>query len=108
MVATNWPTSNWPEGVPQDVTDYDKPLQTILDDTARDYPNQPFTIFSDVARTFSHVKDTSDRVANWLTGWQTSWPPVVLKRVIGLPFFCRTCPITRPYFLVFSKPVPFV
>jgi long-chain acyl-CoA synthetase len=66
MVATNWPTSNWPEGVPQDVTDYDKPLQTILDDTARDYPNQPFTIFSDAARTFAQVKDTADRVANFL------------------------------------------
>jgi long-chain acyl-CoA synthetase len=66
MVATTWPTSNWPEGVPQDVTDYDKPLQTILDDTARDYPNQPYTIFNDAARTFAQVKDTADRVANFL------------------------------------------
>ncbi|CAB1062023.1 Long-chain-fatty-acid--CoA ligase (EC [Olavius sp. associated proteobacterium Delta 1] len=66
MVATTWPTSNWPEGVPQDVTDYDKPLQAILDDTARDYPNQPYTIFNDAARTFAQVKDTADRVANFL------------------------------------------
>jgi len=66
MAATTWPTSNWPEGVPQDVTDYDKPLQSILDDTARDYPNQPYTIFNDAVRTFAQVKDTADRVANFL------------------------------------------
>ncbi|KGM44437.1 AMP-dependent synthetase [Alkalispirochaeta odontotermitis] len=66
MAATNWPTSNWPEGVPQDVADYDKPLQSILDDTARDYPNQPYTIFNDAVRTFAQVKDTADRVASFL------------------------------------------
>ena len=66
MAATTWPTSNWPEGVPQDVTDYDKPLQSILDDTARDYPNQPYTIFNDAVRTYAQVKDTADRVANFL------------------------------------------
>jgi len=66
MPATTWPTSNWPEGVPQDVTDYDKPLQSILDDTARDYPNQPYTIFNDAVRTYAQVKDTADRVANFL------------------------------------------
>jgi len=66
MAATNWPTSNWPEGVPQDVADYDKPLQSILDDTARDYPSQPYTIFNDAVRTFAQVKDTADRVANFL------------------------------------------
>lgn len=66
MAATTWPTSNWPEDVPQDVTDYDKPLQSILDDTARDYPNQPYTIFNDAVRTFAQVKDTADRVANFL------------------------------------------
>ena len=66
MAATNWPTSNWPEGVPQDVADYDKPLQTILDESARDYPNLPYTIFNDAVRTFAQVKDTADRVANFL------------------------------------------
>ncbi|MGD8262411.1 MAG: long-chain fatty acid--CoA ligase [Desulfobacterales bacterium] len=66
MAATNWPTSNWPEGVLQDVNDYDKPLYTILDDTARNYPNQVYTIFSDATRTYAQVKETADRVANFL------------------------------------------
>ena len=66
MVATTWPTSNWPQGVSQDVTDYEKPLFSILDDSARDYPNQVYTIFNDATRTYAQVKDTSDRIANFL------------------------------------------
>ena len=66
MAATNWPTSNWPEGVPQDVGDYDYPLFDILDNTARDYPNQVYTIFNDATRTYAQVKDTADRIANFL------------------------------------------
>ncbi len=66
MVATNWPTSNWPEGVPQDVGDYDYPLYNILDNTAQDYPNQVYTIFNDATRSYAQVKDTADRVANFL------------------------------------------
>ena len=66
MAATNWPTSNWPQGVSQDVADYDKPLFSVLDDTARDYPNQVYTIFNDATRTYAQVKDTADRVAGFL------------------------------------------
>ena len=64
MAATNWPTSNWPEGVPQDVGDYEYPLFDILDQTARYYPNQVYTIFNDATRTYAQVKDTADRVAS--------------------------------------------
>ncbi len=66
MAATTWPTSNWPEGVQNDVTDYEKPLFSILDDSARDYPDQVYTIFNDATRTYSQVKDTADRVADFL------------------------------------------
>ena len=66
MAATNWPTSNWPKDVPQDVTDYDKPLFSVLDDAARDYPNQVYTIFNDATRTYAQVKNTADRVASFL------------------------------------------
>ena len=66
MVATTWPTSNWPEGVARDVTDYEKPLFSILDDSAREYPNQVYTIFNDATRTYAQVKDTADRIANFL------------------------------------------
>jgi len=66
MAATNWPTSNWPEDVPQDVTDYNKPLFSVLDDAAREYPNQVYTIFNDATRTYAQVKNTADRVAGFL------------------------------------------
>ena len=38
MAATTWPTPNWPEGVANDVSGYEKPLFSILDDTANEYP----------------------------------------------------------------------
>jgi long-chain acyl-CoA synthetase len=66
MASTTWPTSNWPEGVAHDVSDYEKPLFSILDESARDYPNQVYTIFNDASRTYSQVKDTADRIANFL------------------------------------------
>jgi len=66
MTATTWPTPNWPEGVPNEISGYEKPLFSILDDTANDYPNQVYTIFNDATRTFAQVKDTADRIANFL------------------------------------------
>ena len=66
MVATTWPTPNWPEGVANDVSGYEKPLFSILDNTVNEYPNQVYTIFNDATRTFAQVKDTADRIANFL------------------------------------------
>ncbi len=66
MAATTWPTPNWPEGVANDVSGYEKPLFSILDDAANEFPNQVYTIFNDATRTFAQVKDTADRIANFL------------------------------------------
>ena len=66
MAANTWPTPNWPESVAHNVSGYEKPLFAVLEDSARDYPNQVFTIFNDGTRTFAQVKDTADRVANFL------------------------------------------
>ncbi len=66
MTAKDWPTPNWPEGVSREISDYDKPLFTILDETARDYPDKTYTIFSDAAKTYAQVKETADRIANFL------------------------------------------
>jgi len=68
MVATTWPTDQWPEGVDHDVDFevYNQPVYGLLDDSARDYPDNVFTIFNDATRTFTQVKDTADRVANFL------------------------------------------
>ncbi|MFW5936442.1 MAG: long-chain-fatty-acid--CoA ligase [Desulfosalsimonas sp.] len=68
MVATSWPTDKWPEGVAADIDpkEYEKPLYSTIDESARDYPDQTYTIFNDGTRTFAQVKDTADRVANFL------------------------------------------
>jgi len=66
MTLKPWPTPHWPEGVPREVSGYEKPVFSLLDETAKNYPNNVYTIFSDSKRTFAQVKDTADRVANFL------------------------------------------
>jgi long-chain acyl-CoA synthetase len=66
MTADHWPTRNWPDGVPHEIDGYDIPLFQVLDDAARDYPSQVYTIFNDATRTYAQVKDTADRIANFL------------------------------------------
>ncbi|MDJ0666806.1 MAG: long-chain fatty acid--CoA ligase [Desulfobacterales bacterium] len=66
MAASVWPTPHWPEGVPHTISDYDKPLFSVLDDAAAQYPNLIYTIFNDATRTFAQVKETADRIANFL------------------------------------------
>jgi long-chain acyl-CoA synthetase len=66
MAAKPWQGEKWPENVPFEVSGYDKPLFTVLDETAETYPDQVYTIFNDATRTFSQVKDTADRIAAFL------------------------------------------
>ncbi|MCF8142621.1 MAG: long-chain fatty acid--CoA ligase [Deltaproteobacteria bacterium] len=61
-----WHGQKWPEGVPYEITGYDKPLFSILDEAARDYPDKIYTIFNGFTRTFAQVKDAADRVADFL------------------------------------------
>ena len=68
MNETSMETMVLPKDEPQIVTDYQFPLFKILDDSARDYPNNDFTIFNGASRTYAKVKDTADRVANFLAG----------------------------------------
>ena len=62
-----WHGAKWPEGVPYEIEGYEKPVFSILDDAAHDYPDATYTIFNDFTRTFAEVKDTADRVANFLS-----------------------------------------
>jgi len=66
MPPKPWESPKWPEDVPHEVTGYEKPLFFLLDDTAREFPNAIYTLFADASRTFSQVKDTADRIANFL------------------------------------------
>ena len=62
-----WHGPRWPEGVPYEVEGFEKPLFSILDDAARDFPKETFTLFSGAARSFSQVKDNADRLAYFLS-----------------------------------------
>ncbi len=66
MAVKPWPTNKWPKDVPREISGFNKPVFSFLDDSARNYPNQTYTIFNDAKRTFAQVKDTSDRLANFL------------------------------------------
>jgi long-chain acyl-CoA synthetase len=66
MHVNTWPTDYWPEDVPRDITGYRKPLFSILDETAAEYGDQVYTIFSGATRTFGQVQGTANRVANFL------------------------------------------
>ncbi|MBW2202257.1 MAG: AMP-binding protein, partial [Deltaproteobacteria bacterium] len=66
MERKPWSTPNWPEGVSHEISGFEKPLFSILDQSAHNFSDQVYTIFSDGTRTFSQVKDTADRVANFL------------------------------------------
>ncbi len=66
MVSKPWHGPKWPEDVPYEISGYEKPLTSILDTTAKLYPNHTYTIFEGATRTFAQVKDTADRVAHFL------------------------------------------
>ena len=66
MTLAPWPTENWPEGVPREITGFEKPLFSFLDDAAGEYPDKAYTIFNDAIRTFAQAKNTADRVAAFL------------------------------------------
>ena len=66
MVSKLWHQFKWPEGAPYEISGYDKPLYSILDDSARGYPDATYTIFADATRTFAQVKSAADRIANFL------------------------------------------
>ena len=66
MTAKPWHGAKWPKGTPFEISGYDKPVYTLLDESAEKYPDNVYTIFSGATRTFAQVKDTADRVANFL------------------------------------------
>lgn len=66
MESKLWHGVKWPKGVPREIGGYEKPLQSILDDAARQHPRATYTIFADACRTFGQVKDTADRLAHFL------------------------------------------
>ena len=68
MVLGPWETPAWPDGVPREITGYEKPIFSLLDQSAKTYPGNTFTIFNGRFKTYARVKDTADRLAHFLAG----------------------------------------
>ncbi len=68
MTDQVWKTPFWPEGVAHTCTDYKFPVFKFLDDSAKNYPTETYTIFNGASKTFAQVKNTADRIANFLSG----------------------------------------
>jgi long-chain acyl-CoA synthetase len=66
MTANNWPTEKWPTSVAREISGFEKPAFSILDDSADAYPKEVCTIFNGAARTYAQVRDTANRVAAFL------------------------------------------
>jgi len=83
----NWQTPYWPQGVPRNVKNYKFPLFHLLDESARKYPDNVFTIFAGASKTYGQVKDTADRIANFLAGKGISKGDKVAIFLPNLPHF---------------------
>lgn len=68
MTTRSWPTPKWPQGVAREIDpqEYLRPLYSILDESATEYPDLTYTIFSGATRTFAQVKETADKIASFL------------------------------------------
>jgi len=63
---TDWNTPFWPESVSRTVADYHYPIFKLLDDSAAKYSDQVYTIFNGATKTYAQVRNTVDRIANFL------------------------------------------
>jgi long-chain acyl-CoA synthetase len=61
-----WKTDFWPEGVAHTVSDYNFPIFKFLDDSAKKFPDNVFTVFNGAFKTYAQVLDTANRIANFL------------------------------------------
>ena len=66
MAHAPWSTPNWPSDVPFEISGFEEPLHSILDTSARDFPERVYTIFNGATRTYAKVRDCADRVAGFL------------------------------------------
>jgi long-chain acyl-CoA synthetase len=66
MGSKPWHASHWPDGVPWEISGYQKPIFSLLDRAAGNYPNHAYTIFNGATRTFLQVREAADRIACFL------------------------------------------
>jgi long-chain acyl-CoA synthetase len=74
-------------GVPETVNIPKVPLQTLLEDSARDFPNVPACVFLGNQRTYKEVNDAADRLATALVNMGIKQGDVVGILLGNMPQF---------------------
>ena len=87
MALKPWDTPYWPEDVPREITGYKKPLFSLLNESAKTYPNNTFTIFNGRFKSYARVKKTADRVACFLAAHGIAKGDRVAIFMPNLPYF---------------------
>jgi long-chain acyl-CoA synthetase len=61
-----WHKHKWPEDAPRTIDYPEEPLFALLDKAADERADHPFTLWEGVAKTFREVRDSANRIANFL------------------------------------------
>ncbi len=61
-----WHQHKWPEGVKKTLEYPDEPLYAMLDKSAEKSGDLPYVVYGGLSRTFAEVRDSADRIANFL------------------------------------------
>jgi long-chain acyl-CoA synthetase len=61
-----WHKYKWPKDAPHSLEYPDKPLFAMLDKTADEHGDLPFTVFMGIKRTYADVRTDVNRIANYL------------------------------------------
>ncbi len=67
MSIKNKQPLKWPKEVPFELFGYEKPLFSLLDETTASYPQHTYTIYQGATRSYTQVKNTSEKVAGFLS-----------------------------------------
>ncbi len=66
MAFEPWDTPCRPEGVPREITGFEKSIFSLLNQSAKTYPNNTFTIFNGRFKSYARVRDTVNRIAHFM------------------------------------------
>lgn len=57
---------NRPKEIPWELSGFEKPLYSLLDEAAAAYPDQTYTLFEGKGQSFARVKETAESIAGFL------------------------------------------
>ncbi len=61
-----WHKYKWPKEAPHSLEYPDEPLYALLDKTANEHGDLPYTVFMGIKRTYAEVREDANKIANYL------------------------------------------